>query len=241
MSTDSSTATFLSHEKSTLGPVTATGGNTIVNGVGGLRQCDRSASFISSRGFRQAAATRQSDLSKIERARSRTLKLTVLIVSVFIVCFTPYAVLVFWYQVDKESALQLDQTIQESLFLFAVSNSILNPYLYGIYSKNLRKEICRSFIWRAVRDFFSKNLLGDSGPLARRWTKGNDVSPQKPSPAHVRTFFLQTFQWTSHTRPHFCRCPKHFLIHIQQTVFKIIRKMVPGPILLHSSSVFFSL
>ena len=80
----------------------------------------------------------------------------------FIICFTPYAVVVFWYQIDLASASQLDQTIQESLFLFAVSNSIINPYLYGIYSKSLRKEITNNFVWRAMRNCLSKNWHGGS-------------------------------------------------------------------------------
>ena len=65
----------------------------------------------SSRGMRQLRPT---DLSKIEKARSRTLKLTILIVTVFIVCFTPYAVMVLWYQIDKASAKAVDQTLQVS-------------------------------------------------------------------------------------------------------------------------------
>ncbi|OQV22101.1 putative Gonadotropin-releasing hormone II receptor [Hypsibius exemplaris] len=193
---DPASTLFLSHDKlsncGTQGPLT-TAGMTHNGADGGLRvACGRSASFVSTSRFRVTTASmtarQQSDLSKIERARNRTLKLTLLIVSVFIICFTPYAVLVLWYQFDRKSAQMLDQTVQESLFLFAVSNSILNPYLYGIYSKNLRKEICRSFIWRAIRDFFSKNVCGDSsfsGGLGRQWTKGNDgIQGEKGNAVH---------------------------------------------------------
>lgn len=68
-----------------------------------------------------------------------------------------------WYQIDKKSAQEVDRTIQEALFIFAVSNSILNPYLYGIYSKNLRNEVGRSLFCRIIRNcFVQKNDYGGS-------------------------------------------------------------------------------
>lgn len=39
---------------------------------------------------------RRSDISNIERARSRTLKMTITIVGVFILCWTPYVVMTLW-------------------------------------------------------------------------------------------------------------------------------------------------
>ncbi|XP_055336029.1 gonadotropin-releasing hormone II receptor-like isoform X2 [Paramacrobiotus metropolitanus] len=128
------------------------------------------------------AANRMADLSKIERARSRTLKLTILIVLCFVTFNTPYTVMFFWYQIDKASAELVAVIIQEILFLFAVSNSIINPYLYGIYSKSLRNEISNSLLCRAVRNcFMQKNDYGGSSSDMYR-----DVKEQpQPEPMYV--------------------------------------------------------
>lgn len=39
---------------------------------------------------------RRSDMSNIERARSRTLRMTITIVLVFVWCWTPYVVMTLW-------------------------------------------------------------------------------------------------------------------------------------------------
>lgn len=38
----------------------------------------------------------------------------------------------YWY--DKESAKLVDQRIQKGLFLFASTNSCMNPIVYGIFN-----------------------------------------------------------------------------------------------------------
>ena len=39
---------------------------------------------------------RRSDISNIERARSRTLRMTVTIVAVYVWCCTPYVIITMW-------------------------------------------------------------------------------------------------------------------------------------------------
>lgn len=39
---------------------------------------------------------RRSDISNIERARIRTLRMTATIVAVFVLCWTPYVVMTLW-------------------------------------------------------------------------------------------------------------------------------------------------
>ncbi|XP_044019995.1 gonadotropin-releasing hormone II receptor-like isoform X1 [Aphidius gifuensis] len=89
---------------------------------------------------------RRSDMSCIERARSRTLKMTITIVAVFILCWTPYVGMLLWYTIDRPSAEKVDSRIQEFLFLMAVSNSCANPLVYGSYAIDFRKECCRCFL-----------------------------------------------------------------------------------------------
>ncbi|XP_077512520.1 adipokinetic hormone/corazonin-related peptide receptor variant I-like [Amblyomma americanum] len=87
---------------------------------------------------------RCSDMRRMHRAQYRTLRLTVVIVLAFFFCWTPYVVMVLWYQLDAESAKHVDDYLQSSLFMFAVSNSCVNPLVYGSYTGRLRLRCCRS-------------------------------------------------------------------------------------------------
>uniref|UniRef100_T1IYN8 G-protein coupled receptors family 1 profile domain-containing protein n=1 Tax=Strigamia maritima TaxID=126957 RepID=T1IYN8_STRMM len=79
---------------------------------------------------------RRSGFGNLSRARTKTLKMTVLIVAVFVMCWTPYYVMCLWYWFAPESAKQVDPRIQKALFLFASSNSCMNPIVYGMFSFN---------------------------------------------------------------------------------------------------------
>ncbi|XP_014217432.1 gonadotropin-releasing hormone II receptor-like [Copidosoma floridanum] len=89
---------------------------------------------------------RRSDMSSIERARSRTLRMTIKIVIAFIFCWTPYITMSLWYMIDRKSAERVNEMVQESLFIMAVSNSCANPLVYGCYTIDLKKECCRCFL-----------------------------------------------------------------------------------------------
>ncbi|XP_033218326.1 gonadotropin-releasing hormone II receptor [Belonocnema kinseyi] len=84
---------------------------------------------------------RRSSLGFLGKARIRTLKMTIIIVLVFFVCWTPYYVMSLWYWVDRSSAVQVDQKVQRALFLFACTNSCMNPIVYGAFNiRNKKKE-----------------------------------------------------------------------------------------------------
>ncbi|KAG0427848.1 hypothetical protein HPB47_025135 [Ixodes persulcatus] len=85
---------------------------------------------------------RRSDVRHIERARNRTLRLTIVIVLAFFLCWTPYVIMVLWYQFDPEGAEHVDGYLQSSLFMFAVSNSCVNPLVYGSYTATFEKRCC---------------------------------------------------------------------------------------------------
>ncbi|CAL8092285.1 unnamed protein product [Orchesella dallaii] len=77
---------------------------------------------------------RSCDASQIMRARNKTMWVSMLIVTVFVLCWTPYVVMTLWYMFDFETAEKLvDPRIKEALFVTAVSNSCLNPIIYGNY------------------------------------------------------------------------------------------------------------
>ncbi|XP_046679197.1 adipokinetic hormone/corazonin-related peptide receptor variant I-like [Homalodisca vitripennis] len=86
---------------------------------------------------------RRSDMSNIERARTRTIKMSVTIVAVFVWCWTPYVFMNMWYIFDRDSAERLDSRLQDGLFIMAVSNSCMNPLVYGSYAIDCRRPCCQ--------------------------------------------------------------------------------------------------
>ncbi|XP_050350421.1 adipokinetic hormone/corazonin-related peptide receptor variant I-like [Nymphalis io] len=96
---------------------------------------------------------RRSDRRVLERARRRTLRMTVTIVTVFALCWLPYATITMWYMVDRDSASQVSNQVQDLLFAMAVSNSCMNPLVYGSYALRLSGAIQRffkrTFCWSA--------------------------------------------------------------------------------------------
>lgn len=68
--------------------------------------------------------------------KTRILKQTLVIVLTFLVCWTPYAFAALWYHIDMDSFSKLNQTVSSILYLFAVSNSIINPFIYGKFVKD---------------------------------------------------------------------------------------------------------
>lgn len=77
---------------------------------------------------------RRSNDDVLGRAKRKTLRMTITIVIVFIVSWTPFYVMSCWYWIDKETALKVDQRIQKGLFLFACTNSCMNPIVYGLFN-----------------------------------------------------------------------------------------------------------
>ncbi|XP_065167318.1 adipokinetic hormone/corazonin-related peptide receptor variant I-like [Atheta coriaria] len=82
---------------------------------------------------------RRSSLGFLGRAKIRTLKMTIIIVLVFFVCWTPYYVMMLWYWYDRDTAMHVDQRIQRGLFLFACTNSCMNPIVYGAFNIRARR------------------------------------------------------------------------------------------------------
>lgn len=68
--------------------------------------------------------------------KKKILKQTLIIVMTFICCWTPYVFITTWYQIDWNSAKNVDLYFQNCFFLFAVSNSIINPFIYGKFVKD---------------------------------------------------------------------------------------------------------
>ena len=57
----------------------------------------------------------------------------------------------FRFFVDKESFHDLDQTIQKGLFLFACTNSVMDPIVYGFFNlkknNSNRNQVSLNYLW----------------------------------------------------------------------------------------------
>ncbi|XP_064619083.1 adipokinetic hormone/corazonin-related peptide receptor variant I-like isoform X2 [Lineus longissimus] len=121
---------------------------------------------------RRHSKLRRSCLGHIERARVRTLKMTIVIVLVFILCWTPYYFILAWYWIDKVSAQNIDRKVQRGLFLFAVSNSCMNPIIYGMFTNNFIRDF-RRCCWcarvRMRKSSSEERLQGSQGHHSARY------------------------------------------------------------------------
>ncbi|XP_030043071.1 gonadotropin-releasing hormone II receptor [Microcaecilia unicolor] len=83
--------------------------------------------------------------NNIPKARLRTLKMSVVIVLTFIVCWTPYYLLGIWYWFSPEMLTRerVPPSLSHILFLFGLFNACLDPLIYGLFTIHFRREIRR--------------------------------------------------------------------------------------------------
>ena len=78
--------------------------------------------------------------NNIPKARMRTLKMSIVIVICFIVCWTPYYLLGLWYWFfpdDLEG--KVSHSLTHILFIFGLFNACLDPIIYGLFTIRFRK------------------------------------------------------------------------------------------------------
>lgn len=82
--------------------------------------------------------------NNIPKARLRTLKMSIVIVTSFIICWTPYYLLGLWYWLFPE---KMEETVSHSLthmlFIFGLFNACLDPITYGLFTIHLHKGLRR--------------------------------------------------------------------------------------------------
>uniref|UniRef100_A0A8C0J0P5 Gonadotropin-releasing hormone receptor n=1 Tax=Chelonoidis abingdonii TaxID=106734 RepID=A0A8C0J0P5_CHEAB len=83
--------------------------------------------------------------NNIPRARMRTLKMSIVIVLTFVLCWTPYYLLGLWYWFSPEmlSRKKVPPSLSHILFLFGLFNACLDPLIYGLFTMHFRREIGR--------------------------------------------------------------------------------------------------
>uniref|UniRef100_A0A3Q3MA56 Type II GnRH receptor n=1 Tax=Mastacembelus armatus TaxID=205130 RepID=A0A3Q3MA56_9TELE len=84
---------------------------------------------------------RRSGTDIIPKARMKTLKMTVVIVLSFVVCWTPYYLLGIWYWFQPEMLRITPEYIHHALFVFGNLNTCCDPVIYGFYTPSFRADL----------------------------------------------------------------------------------------------------
>lgn len=76
----------------------------------------------------------------------RTLKMSIVIVSCFIVCWTPYYLLGLWYWfLPEDLEGKVSHSLSHMLFIFGLVNACLDPIIYGLFTIQFRKGLQKYF------------------------------------------------------------------------------------------------
>lgn len=84
---------------------------------------------------------RRSGTDIIPKARMKTLKMTVVIVLSFVVCWTPYYLLGLWYWFQPDVVRLTPEYVHHALFVFGNLNTCCDPVIYGFYTPSFRADL----------------------------------------------------------------------------------------------------
>ncbi|XP_060948886.1 gonadotropin-releasing hormone II receptor-like [Limanda limanda] len=84
---------------------------------------------------------RRSGTDMIPKARMKTLKMTIVIVSSFVICWTPYYILGIWYWFQPAIIQRTPEYIHHILFVFGNLNTCCDPVIYGFYTPSFRADL----------------------------------------------------------------------------------------------------
>uniref|UniRef100_H3B2P1 Gonadotropin-releasing hormone receptor n=2 Tax=Latimeria chalumnae TaxID=7897 RepID=H3B2P1_LATCH len=117
--------------------------------------------------------------NNIPKARMRTLKMSIIIVLTFIVCWTPYYLLGIWYWFSPEMLTRekVPESLSHILFIFGLFNACLDPLIYGLFTVQFRRA-CRCA--KAVRDKDAASLMTSSFRFSTSTTHAKRAGPRVP-------------------------------------------------------------
>ncbi|CAK6982151.1 gonadotropin-releasing hormone II receptor-like [Scomber scombrus] len=90
---------------------------------------------------------RRSGTDIIPKARMKTLKMTVVIVLSFVVCWTPYYLLGIWYWFQPDMLQVTPEYVHHALFVFGNLNTCCDPVIYGLYTPSFRADLAACCRW----------------------------------------------------------------------------------------------
>uniref|UniRef100_A0A8C5BPU5 Putative gonadotropin-releasing hormone II receptor n=1 Tax=Gadus morhua TaxID=8049 RepID=A0A8C5BPU5_GADMO len=145
-----------------------------------------------SRRMRKASSCNEAPLrcsrDNIPRARMRTLKMSLVIVLCFIVCWTPYYLLGLWYWFFPDHIEgKVSHSLTHILFIFGLFNACLDPIVYGLFTVRLRKGL-RGSRGNAAPVVASEHCRVAAVEPARKTSPSPRV--QSPSSTHTATRVL---------------------------------------------------
>ncbi|XP_045645637.1 vasopressin V1a receptor [Ursus americanus] len=118
-----------------------------------------------------------SSVKNISRAKIRTVKMTFVIVTVYIVCWAPFFILQMWSVWDDKLVwVESENPAVTITALLASLNSCCNPWIYMFFSGHLLQDCVQSFpCCQSMKQTFNKE---DSDSVSRRQTSyTNNRSP----------------------------------------------------------------
>uniref|UniRef100_A0A8C6ZC15 Type II GnRH receptor n=1 Tax=Nothoprocta perdicaria TaxID=30464 RepID=A0A8C6ZC15_NOTPE len=95
---------------------------------------------MGSRLFSSRDASLRCSTSHMPRARLRMLRMSLVIVTSFVVCWTPYYLLGLWHWFcPRVVEKRVSQSLSHILFIFGLFNACLDPITYGLFSLPWRR------------------------------------------------------------------------------------------------------
>ncbi|KAL3102122.1 hypothetical protein niasHS_003531 [Heterodera schachtii] len=167
---------------------------TVMNGVR-LKQKEKQRTKKGGEETGGSGLRRTGGTDSFEKAKNRTLRMTVVVVFCFLFCWTPYTVAMFIHFLrSAANERPISPLLSKFLYAFAVFNSAISPYLYFVFSFNPRKE-CHQlafllFRCGGVRCFFaSSDTLDDPMVIqtGKSATDGNGMDRRQSGGNAIRT------------------------------------------------------
>ncbi|XP_026867918.2 gonadotropin-releasing hormone II receptor-like [Electrophorus electricus] len=112
---------------------------------------------------------RRSGTDMIPKARMKTLKMTIIIVASFVICWTPYYLLGIWYWFQPQMLQVIPEYVHHAFFVFGNLNTCCDPVIYGLFTPSFRADLASCLCWRNQKaspkslDQFSCHRRGASG------------------------------------------------------------------------------
>uniref|UniRef100_A0A3P8RSA0 Type II GnRH receptor n=1 Tax=Amphiprion percula TaxID=161767 RepID=A0A3P8RSA0_AMPPE len=98
--------------------------------------------------------------NNIPKARMRTLKMSIVIVICFIVCWTPYYLLGLWYWFFPDHLEgKVSHSLTHILFIFGLFNTCLDPIIYGLFTIRFRRGLRNCYHKAAVMSDLEANMM----------------------------------------------------------------------------------
>ncbi|XP_068425291.1 gonadotropin-releasing hormone II receptor-like [Clinocottus analis] len=124
---------------------------------------------------------RRSGTDIIPKARMKTLKMTVVIVLSFVVCWTPYYLLGIWYWFQPGVLRATPEYVHHGLFVFGNLNTCCDPVIYGFYTPSFRADLAACCRRRRTSPPATRQ---EADPATRNQAGGG---PRHPQPGRRRT------------------------------------------------------